>query len=86
MNRSRGKKGELSEKEISDIIELPVIGKIPEDPNVHHSIMSKTPVVIFRPNSPSSIAMRKLGADLVGEEVNISQFGIFQRLINWLTK
>jgi len=86
VNRIRREKVELSEEEISDILELPIIGKIPEDPFVHHSIMNKTPVVFFNPNSPSSIAFKKLGADLIGEEIEMEGLGLFQRLINWLRR
>ncbi|MCD6398616.1 MAG: cell division ATPase MinD [Candidatus Aenigmarchaeota archaeon] len=86
VNRVNGKKMELKDEEIEGMIELPVLVKIPEDPMILQSIHMKTPVVHFSPYSPSSLAFKKLGADLIGEEFEISGIGFIQRLMNWLRK
>ena len=86
VNRVKGKKMELTDKEIENMLELPILSKIPEDPTVLQSVHMKTPVVDFNPYSPSSLAIRKLAADLVGEEFEIRGLEFFQRLMNWLRK
>ncbi|MCD6477826.1 MAG: cell division ATPase MinD [Candidatus Aenigmarchaeota archaeon] len=86
VNRVKRNKAELTSEEIENMLELPILGKIPEDPTVIKSIHMKMPVVNFSPYSPSSMAIRKLGADLVGEEFRMGGVGFFQKLINWLRK
>lgn len=85
VNRVKGERSELSEKEIRNMLELPILSKIPEDPTVPISIGNKTPAVYFNPVSPSSKAFKKLGGDLIGEEIELGS-GFFQRLISWLRR
>jgi len=86
VNRVNKKKSELSEREIKDMLELPILTKVPEDSLIPLSIGNKIPVVRFDPFSPSSQAFNKLGADLVGKEPQIEGFGFFQRIITWLRR
>jgi len=86
INRVNNKKSELSEKEIKNMLELPILTKIPEDSVVPLSIGNKIPVVHFDPFSPSSKAINKFGADLVGKEFEMKEFGFFQRIMIWLRR
>ncbi|MCD6399130.1 MAG: cell division ATPase MinD [Candidatus Aenigmarchaeota archaeon] len=86
INRVNNKKSELSEKEIKNMLELPILTKIPEDSVVPLSIGNKIPVVHFDPFSPSSKAINKFGADLVGKEFEMKEFGFFQRIMTWLRR
>ena len=86
INRVNDKKSELSEKEIKNMLELPILTKIPEDSVVPLSIGNKIPVVHFDPFSPSSKAINKFGADLVGKEFEMKEFGFFQRIMTWLRR
>ncbi len=57
--------GTISQK-MEKVLGTRVIGMIPEDPNVRRSASAKTPVVLRYPASGSSIAFKKIAADLAG--------------------
>jgi len=75
---------ELTEQEIEETLELPILSRVPEDSTIPKSIDKKTPAVYFKPSSPSSRAFKKLGSDLTGEEFETEGIGVFQRIMNWL--
>ena len=68
LNRVKNEKYELSEEEIGQFTDLPILAKIPEDDNILKSTNFKTPVVSLYPNSPSSRAFFSLAGALIGEE------------------
>jgi len=86
VNRINGRKTELTDDEIKGLLEMPVLGKIPEDPIIPQSIHKKIPAVSHKSGSPASIAIRRFGANLVGEEPVIESQNIFQRIANWLMR
>lgn len=86
VNRIRETKTELTDDEVKGILELPILGRIPEDPLVYQSIHKKTPIVNHRAGSPAGMAMKRFGANLVGEEPVIRSSGIFQRIADWLSR
>jgi septum site-determining protein MinD len=57
--------GSISQK-MEKVLGTRVIGMIPEDPNVRKAASAKTPVVLRYPASGSSIAFKKIAADLTG--------------------
>ena len=69
LNMVGKEKYELTQKEVEELIELPVISNIPMDKNVLRSLALKMPVVLFSPNSPSSKEFVKLTAKILGEEI-----------------
>ncbi len=85
VNRINRSKTELKEDEIKGLLELPILGKVPEDSFVPQSIHKKVPVVSHKSNSPASVAINKFGSNLVGEEPIYESNGFFQKLVNWLT-
>lgn len=86
VNRINKRKTELTDDEIKSILELPILGKIPEDPIVPQSIHKKIPLVNHKSNSPASIAIKRFSSNLVGEEPILESQSIFQRIANWLTR
>ncbi len=68
VNFSIGEKGEISNEDIMKMLELPVYGTIPYDPEVRRSFMQQKvqPIMIRKPTSPAAIAMRKVAAKLAG--------------------
>ena len=86
VNRVKGLKHELSMSEIKSMLEVPIIGIVPEDLAVPKSIAKKTPVVHHNPRSRSSIEFRRLAARIVGEPwTDIKKKGWLERLFFWLT-
>jgi septum site-determining protein MinD len=57
--------GTISQK-MEKVLGTRVIGMIPEDPNVRKAASAKNPVVLRYPASGSSIAFKKIAADLAG--------------------
>jgi septum site-determining protein MinD len=68
LNRAGYDKTDLSVQEVEVILETKVLAVIPEDPEVRRSSAFGQPVVTRSPDSPASTAIKKLAADLVGEE------------------
>ncbi len=59
---------ELRPHEIEAMCEAPVIGTIPEDKAVKRSLFEKMPVMTYKPYSPASVAIRKIAANIIGED------------------
>ncbi len=68
VNFSMGEKGEIANEDIMKMLELPVYGTIPYDPEVRRSFMQQKvqPIILRKPSSPASIAMRKVAARVAG--------------------
>ncbi len=71
VNFIRGEKGEIKPDDIMKMLELPVYGLIPYDPEVRRSFMQEkvTPVMIRKPGTPAALAVQKVAAKLTGIEV-----------------
>lgn len=67
INKVSGNKHEMREQDISDLIEAPVITKIPEHKSVRQAIAMKMPVVKYSPNSAPSMGIRRLASYITGE-------------------
>jgi len=87
LNRIRDKKYELNEDEIVKFVNLPIIGRIPEDDSVLQSTNFKMPVASIYPGASASKEFMKLAAYIAGE-TDIPQpekrrlsrfFGLFKR-------
>ena len=69
INRISKKPYEMSSGDIQDMLgSYEIISEIPEDRNVHHSISNRTPLVHYRPDSPASIEVKRLAANIIGRE------------------
>lgn len=89
INFIRDEKGEVSSDDIMKMLELPVYGRIPYDPEVRRSFMQEkvSPVIIRRPDAPASIAMQKTAAKLAGLPVEFEtarKTNFITRLLNKL--
>ncbi|MDD1720098.1 MAG: cell division ATPase MinD [Methanoregulaceae archaeon] len=66
LNRAGPDRSDLISQKMERVLGVKVIGTIPEDPNVRRAAASKTPVVIKFPESGSSIAIKRIAAELAG--------------------
>ena len=69
---------ELTTYEVEQLIELPVISRIPRDKEILRSLAAKIPAVDLYPKARASREISKLAAFLVGEEY--SQPGMISRV------
>ena len=80
-----GAAASLSNQEIQEMLELPIITTVPEDKNVQESIALKMPAVHKRPESPASKAFSKLASHITGEPTyEKSQDGFIEKLLSWI--
>jgi len=68
LNMVTGEKHELHYKTIADVVSMPVVGQIPYDKSVLHSLVFKSPVVSYKPDSIASIGFMQLASTLTNTE------------------
>jgi MinD-like ATPase involved in chromosome partitioning or flagellar assembly len=68
LNKVCGKRYELKREDIERALNVKVIGEVPFDKRIPESIAKKKPAVLYKSNSKSGKAYRKIAADLIGEE------------------
>lgn len=73
-------KYELTTREIEEMCDLSVIGRIPEDNDIKRSIFEKTPIVSLKPYSRSAVEFNRIAAALVGAEY--SPPGVLRRIFS----
>ncbi len=81
------KYGELSIEEVETILEYKVLATIPEDPKFKLALRYGTPSILLFPEAPSSIAIKKLAANLIGETYTppvVKDAGFLKRLVKGL--
>ena len=83
VTRVRGNKTEMPVKNIQDMLELPLLGVIPEDVRVQAALVEKDAVMHTHPNAKVSRAYRKLAAKMIGKEDYKEEVGLLSRLFGW---
>jgi len=66
ITRVNGGKGEMLVSNVADMLDLPILGVIPEDKNVQISLRSKDALIHTFPNAKASRAYKKLAAKVAG--------------------
>lgn len=86
VNRIKNKDYEISATQIEEMLGIPVVAKIPEDPNVEMAIQQKKLLYELFPYSPAAIEIKKLAAYLTGRSYQPPQLNVslWQRFFNWL--
>ncbi len=87
INFIMGEKGEISKKDISEMLELPVIGEIPYDSEVRRSFMREKvmPVIENNPGAPAAIEIVKVASKITGENIIVKEKkkGFLAKLFFW---
>jgi septum site-determining protein MinD len=88
LNFLRGEKGEISDEDIMKMLELPVYGMIPYDPEVRKSFMQEnvSPVLLRKPESPASKAINKMAAKVSGVSAVREKKGILSSIFGFLKR
>ena len=66
VSRVRGNKTEMQIVNIKDMLELPILGVIPEDKNMQSALVMKDALMHTHPKSKASRAYRKIAAKIIG--------------------
>ena len=69
LNRSGTTTTELSNEKVENLLDCKILEVVPDDANVRNASAFRVPVVIKYPDSPSSIAFKRLAASLAGIEM-----------------
>ena len=78
-----GKNYDISFENIQALLEKPILAVIPEDSAIRESLVQKDAVVHTHPKSKSSIAYKKLAADLIGMEYDVEyKESFWKRIFN----
>jgi septum site-determining protein MinD len=84
VNRVRGHKHEMHRAEIMNMLDdLELLAEIPEDINVQKAISARMPVVMNKPNSKSSHAIKHVAAQIIGRRY-MSERPWHQKLFGFL--
>ena len=73
ITRYRGKKSEMPLENIKDMLEVPLLGIIPEDKNMQKALSMKNPILDTHPKSKASKAYEKIAVSLLGSRYVIRQ-------------
>ena len=84
VNKIKGYKHELSIDEIQSMLEVPVIGVVPEDKKVKESIALKTPVVHFYPAARVSKEFKKIAHYIEGIEYKEPKKSWIESFFEWM--
>ena len=82
MTRVRRNTSELNAESVKDMLEIPVLGMIPEDISIQESLRSKMPVIHSHPSSRAARAYKEIAAKIceVEYDSNIDKESFFKRL------
>lgn len=84
LNMVRNTVFELTEGDVEELTNLPVLAKIPFDKNIGRSLELGLTNIEFKPLSKSSVAFTKLAAGLVGESYSPPKRMVFSRIYDAL--
>ncbi len=88
VNKTNSKNADMPMRDIEKILEIPIVGIIPEDRAVKFSQVRKEPVVHVYPNSAAAVQCKRLAADLSGayynEKVDLQEKGLVYGILRFL--
>lgn len=67
-------------KNLKDMLELPILGIVPEDKAIRKSLVMKNSVLHTHPNSKAAQAYREIAAKILGKEA--PNYSLMQRILN----
>jgi septum site-determining protein MinD len=81
VTRVRNSKHEMPIENIEEMLELPIIGVIPEDENMQEALVLKDAIMHTHPNSKAARAYKKIAASIAG--IRYKEKGFFGRIFDW---
>jgi len=82
VTRVRGLKTEMPIKNIKDMLELPILGVVPEDKYMQTALVMKNAIVHTHPKSKSAKAYREIAARIIGNGNYKEKAGFFENWFN----
>jgi len=82
VNRIKKERHEIPVSDVVDFLDLPLLGKVEDDPEVRRAIHHKEPVILHSPRCRAARQFRVIAAKVAGE--SCSSHSILHRLFGWL--
>lgn len=86
VTRARNKKPETTTKNIREMLEKPILAKVPEDDSVRESIALRNALVLTHPESRAAKSYKRLAAKIANIEYKDESKGFFSSLFSWMFK
>ena len=80
VTRTRRVKNEMPLENIQDMLELPILGVVPEDDLVSQSVIMKDAVVRTHPKSKAARAYRIIAAKIIGKTDHVEEYSVWEKL------
>ena len=80
ITRVRGLKTEMPIENIGEMLELPILGVIPEDKNMQSALVLKDALLHTHPRSKASRAYREIAAKIIGHNSYKDNLSIFEKI------
>ena len=80
VTRVRGNKYEMSASSIREMLELPILGVIPEDSRCQEALSLRNAVFFTHPKSKAAKSYREIAGKILGKEVPKERVGLFSRI------
>lgn len=81
VTRVRNNKTEMPVANIRDMLELPILGIVPEDKNMQHALVAKDAILHTHPKSKASRAYREIAAKIIGNNGYKEDVSFFDKLL-----
>jgi hypothetical protein len=81
VTRVRGVKSEMPIANIKDMLELPILGVIPEDRNIQNALVLKDAIIHTHPKSKASRAYREIAAKIIGNNSYSEEVSFMDRIL-----
>jgi septum site-determining protein MinD len=81
ITRVRGSKHEMPIENIREMLELPILGVVPEDENMQAALVMKDAIIHTHPRSKASLAYKRIAAKLAG--INYKEKSWFSNLFGF---
>lgn len=82
LNRISGKRHEMREEEVTNLLGLPILAKIMEDEDIKRAINQRLPIIQYKPNSYNSYEFRKLARIVAGMPINDLNIPWYRRIFS----
>lgn len=83
VTRVNGNRTEMPIGNVREMLELPILGVVPEDRNIQASLVRRDALIHTHPKSKAARAYRKIAAHIIGNRNYQEKVPFFERLFNF---
>ncbi len=84
ITKFQGRKTEMPISSIKDMLELPLLGIVPEDKNMQEALSLKNALVNTHPRSKASKAYKKIAKRILGKDFREEKLSLYQKILGKL--